>query len=203
MGIVLKATMKIRKLLIPLNDKNAKNIEFAQPRYTPGTRTDGSLTAALRVDTLKRHVYIVQVLQTMKPVPLIRIDLSSQVPAYEQIAGEIRTLLVSGELSSGSPLPTVRQLALDLNVHHNTVAQAYRVLAAEGWLDLRRGRGVRVVTRARPPASGPKTHRRFQMQLKRLLAKAAAEGISPSAIAHQLVLHAQNVKNWAPAKGGS
>ncbi len=139
----------------------------------------------------------------MKPVPLIRIDLSSQVPAYEQIAGEIRTLLVSGELSSGSPLPhRTAARAIDLNVHHNTVAQAYRVLAAEGWLDLRRGRGVRVVTRARPPASSPKTHRRFQMQLKRLLAKAAAEGISPSAIAHQLVLHAQNVKNWAPAKGG-
>ncbi len=136
----------------------------------------------------------------MKPAPLIRIDLSSQAPAYEQIAGEIRTLLVSGELPSGSPLPTVRQLALDLNVHHNTVAQAYRVLAAEGWLELQRGRGVRVVDRANPPASGRKIQRRFQAQLKRLLAKAAAEGISPSVIARQLVLHARNVKTWTPAK---
>lgn len=38
-GIGLKATLKIRKLLILLNAKNAKNIGFAQPRYTPGTRT--------------------------------------------------------------------------------------------------------------------------------------------------------------------
>jgi DNA-binding transcriptional regulator YhcF (GntR family) len=136
----------------------------------------------------------------MKPVPLIRIDLSSRAPAYEQIAGEIRALLVSGELPSGSPLPTVRQLALDLNVHHNTVAQAYRVLAAEGWLDLRRGRGVRVVDRASPPASGPKSQRRFQAQLKRLLAKAAAEGISPNVIARQLLLHARSVRTWHPAK---
>src|SRR5260370_19167545 len=37
-GIELKATLIARKLLIPLNAKNAKNSEFAQVRYTPGTR---------------------------------------------------------------------------------------------------------------------------------------------------------------------
>lgn len=34
----LKATLKIRKLLILLNRRNVTNIRFAQPRYTPGTR---------------------------------------------------------------------------------------------------------------------------------------------------------------------
>src|SRR5208282_402205 len=38
-GIELKATLKTRKLLIPLNAKNAKNIIFAQLRYTAGTRS--------------------------------------------------------------------------------------------------------------------------------------------------------------------
>jgi hypothetical protein len=38
-GIELKATLKTRKLLIPLIAKNAKNIEVAQLRYTPGTRS--------------------------------------------------------------------------------------------------------------------------------------------------------------------
>jgi len=37
-GIELKATLKARKLLIPVNEKNAKNIGFAQVRYTAGTR---------------------------------------------------------------------------------------------------------------------------------------------------------------------
>ena len=36
-GIGLKATLKIRKLLIPLDGKNAKNPILAQPRYTAGT----------------------------------------------------------------------------------------------------------------------------------------------------------------------
>lgn len=146
-------------------------------------------------------LYIVHRHYTMRSEPLIRIDVGSPIPAYEQIAGEIRTLLVSGQLAPGSRLPTVRQVALDLSVHHNTVAQAYRVLAAEGWLELRRGRGVRVVERAKPAAGNRKARRSFEAQLKRLLAKAAAEGISPSAIAQQLLAHAQNVRNWVPAKG--
>ena len=37
-GIELKAMLKARKLLILLNVKNAKNPEFAQVRYTAGTR---------------------------------------------------------------------------------------------------------------------------------------------------------------------
>ena len=37
-GIGLKATLKARKLLIPLNVKNAKNTEVAQVRYTPRTQ---------------------------------------------------------------------------------------------------------------------------------------------------------------------
>ncbi len=39
-GIELKAALKTRKLLIPLNEKNAKNIRFGQVRYTAGTRND-------------------------------------------------------------------------------------------------------------------------------------------------------------------
>lgn len=128
---------------------------------------------------------------------LIEIDLSSPVPAYEQIAAEIRALLVAGELRAGDRLPTVRQLAIDLAVHHNTVAQAYRILADEGWLDLRRGRGARVLPRSAPAPRGKKNHKNFTLLLRRLLAKAAAEGISPEVLARQLNLHARDVKNWA------
>jgi len=37
-GIELKATLTVRKLLIRLNGKNTKYTGFAQMRYTPGTR---------------------------------------------------------------------------------------------------------------------------------------------------------------------
>lgn len=131
---------------------------------------------------------------------LIEIDLASEVPAYEQIAAEIRALLVAGELRAGEALPTVRQLAIDLGVHHNTVAQAYRILAEEGWLDLRRGRGVRVLPRSGPPAGGKKGRQTFSLHLRRLLAKAAAEGVSAEVLERQLMLHARDVKSWAKGR---
>lgn len=138
----------------------------------------------------------------MKRAPLIEIDLSSPVAAYEQIADAIRALLVMGELAPGAALPTVRQLAMDLSVHHNTVAQSYRILAAEGWLDLRRGRGARVVTRSKPSRKNRGAQRMFRSRLKGLLAKAVAEGLAPGLIAHELTLHAGSVKGWDPTKGG-
>lgn len=139
----------------------------------------------------------------MRGAPSITIDISSKIAAYEQIAGEIRALLVAGELEAGAHLPTVRQLAMDLNVHHNTVANAYRILAEEGWLELRRGRGVRVVSRAKgQKAARPRRdrHNSFRSELKRLLAKAVAEGISSEDIARQLLAYARHVRNWVPAR---
>jgi DNA-binding transcriptional regulator YhcF (GntR family) len=64
------------------------------------------------------------------PRPILQIDLSLATPAYEQIASGLRRLLVEGAFRPGDQLPTVRRLAMDLGVHHNTVAEAYRRLAA-------------------------------------------------------------------------
>jgi len=120
----------------------------------------------------------------MPAQPILRIDLASAVPAYAQIAAQLRALLVAGELPPGRRLPPVRQLALDLGVHHNTVALAYRTLADEGWLDLRRGRGAVVIERREQrPSAREKTD--FSRRLEALVAKAAADGLSPQAVAKE------------------
>ena len=80
----------------------------------------------------------------------IRIDLDLPIPAYRQIVDGLRALIVEGVLVPGDRMPTVRDLAVDLSVHHNTVAEAYRQLAAEGWLELGRRRGATVMERPRP-----------------------------------------------------
>ena len=89
----------------------------------------------------------------MAPAPLLRIDLAARLPVYLQIADGLRHLLVSSEFQPGEQLPTVRQLALDLGVHHNTVAEAYRLLAEEGWLDLRRRCGCQAASASPEPES--------------------------------------------------
>jgi GntR family transcriptional regulator len=116
---------------------------------------------------------------------LLRIDLSLSEPAYEQIVRGLRALLVQGELQPGDALPGVRQLALDLGLNHNTVAEAYRMLAQEGWIDLRQGRSATVL-----PRSNPKPTRRAAEQLgkraRELITKAIADGMSRAAIADLL-----------------
>ncbi len=126
--------------------------------------------------------------------PILRIDLASDTPAYEQIVGGLRAILVAGGFQPGDQLPTVRQLAVDLGVHHNTVAEAYRVLAAEGWLDLKRGRGAIVLDRARPKAAAH-AKEDFTRKLRELIAKAITDGVSDSAIASQMAEHAKGLQN--------
>ncbi len=121
----------------------------------------------------------------MMTQPLLRIDLASPVPAYRQIAAGLRTLLVRGDLPAGSRLPTIREVAMDLGVHPNTVAQAYRVLAEEGWLELRRRRGARVLERPRPAAGGEELER-WRRRLEELVAEGLAAGLAPVLVAEEL-----------------
>lgn len=119
------------------------------------------------------------------PPPVLQIDLGSAVPAYEQILSGLRALLVAGKFKAGDQLPTVRELALDLGVHHNTVAEAYRLLAVEGWLDLRRGRGATVIDRPRPDAT-PEAKAQLAQRLEELVAKGIAEGVPEDVVACEL-----------------
>jgi DNA-binding transcriptional regulator YhcF (GntR family) len=73
---------------------------------------------------------------------MIRIDVGSSTPLEEQIVRAFRQALAHGAAAPGEELPSVRQLAADLGVHWNTVARAYRRLADEGLLVVRRGRSV-------------------------------------------------------------
>ena len=83
----------------------------------------------------------------------VSLNLESPVPAYRQIADDLRRHLVDEQLKPGDLLPPIRQLALDLGVHFNTVALAYRLLADEGWLELKRRRGATVSRGTRPGQS--------------------------------------------------
>lgn len=79
---------------------------------------------------------------------MIRIDVNDPRPLEDQIVAALRQAIAQGSVGAGEDLPSVRQLAGDLGVHWNTVARAYRRLADEGLLTVRRGRGA--VTRDQP-----------------------------------------------------
>jgi GntR family transcriptional regulator len=122
----------------------------------------------------------------------LQIDLASPAPAYRQIVDGLRLLLVSGELQPGDTLPTVRSLALDLGVHFSTVAEAYRTLSGEGWLELRRHHGAFVTERSNP-APALKARADFANKLRQFIAQVRAEGVSTRVISEELELLAKEL----------
>ena len=73
---------------------------------------------------------------------LVRIDPADSRPLYLQIVDEVRRARVLELLGPEEPLPSVRQLAMELRVNPNTVQQAYRELEREGVVYVRRGQGT-------------------------------------------------------------
>ena len=89
------------------------------------------------------------------------LDLNSEVPIYVQVKNQIRLAVERGELPPGRQLPTVRDLAVELNINANTVARIYADLEREGYLVRRRGVGTFAAERQQdtggtpaPPAPG-------------------------------------------------
>jgi GntR family transcriptional regulator/MocR family aminotransferase len=81
-------------------------------------------------------------------VPLV-LDRSAPAPLSSQVAGQIREALVRGALPVGARLPSTRALAADLAVSRSVTEHAFDQLAAEGWLETRRGSGTYVAAGTR------------------------------------------------------
>jgi DNA-binding transcriptional regulator YhcF (GntR family) len=113
----------------------------------------------------------------------IEIHTDSPLPVYRQIADALRHHLVAARLKPGDLLPPVRQLAVDLGVHFNTVAQAYRILADEGWVDLKRRRGALVLERTAPRRRDEPRVDALLTRLRDLTAELRSAGVTQTQIA--------------------
>jgi GntR family transcriptional regulator len=121
------------------------------------------------------------------------VDLRAATPVYRQIVDGLRAMLVGGAFQPGDKLPTVRQMAVDLGVHHNTVAEAYRLLEEEGWLDLRRRHGATVILRP-PQSASPRHQDDYTRALREATARALADGLDLELVAGILNQLAESIK---------
>lgn len=60
-------------------------------------------------------------------------------PAYQQVADQLRDLILSGELSAGDRLPPEPDLAANFGVSRSTAREALRVLASRDLIETTRG----------------------------------------------------------------
>jgi len=106
----------------------------------------------------------------------ITIDRDLGDAVYAQVVRQMRPLIASGALAPGTQIPSVRQLARDLGVSLNTIARAYRVLEAEGFLDIRDRAGVTVAAPAEE--IGDSTRGALVEELQVILARLRQAGIT-------------------------
>lgn len=71
----------------------------------------------------------------------IIISNSSGKPIYEQITDQIKAQIMSGELSEGEPLPSLRNLARQLRISVITTKRAYEELERDGFIETIAGKG--------------------------------------------------------------
>ena len=71
-----------------------------------------------------------------------RLDMQSGVPLYRQLIDQVQAAIAGGLLIPGDQLPTVRQVAVDLEINPNTVMRAYREMEIRGILDTQQGTGT-------------------------------------------------------------
>jgi GntR family transcriptional regulator len=109
----------------------------------------------------------------------IRVLLDGPTPVYRQIVDAIRAHIVAGRLTPGTRLPTVRELAASLGIHFNTVAEAYRVLADEGFLSIEGRRGATILDRAQPRVPNATAQADAGSRLRHLIAELQSKGLTP------------------------
>ncbi len=70
-------------------------------------------------------------------------------PIYLQLKDKVREMILSGDLSEGEALPSVRQVAMDYQLNPLTVSKSWQLLVDEGLVEKRRGLGMFVLNGAK------------------------------------------------------
>jgi GntR family transcriptional regulator len=111
-------------------------------------------------------------------MPIVSLDSADPTPIYAQLERGVRAAIATGRLRPGDQLPTVRQLAVDLQVNANTVARVYAELERAGVIETKRGVGSFITAtpaQAHPPRE---RERRLRGFVTRVLADADAVGFT-------------------------
>ncbi len=122
---------------------------------------------------------------------VVSIDPRDATPIYAQLQRGLRAAIATGRLKPGDQLPTVRQLAVELQVNANTVARVYTELERARIIETKRGVGSFI---AATPAEAHPPHeheRRMKAFVTRVLHDADAAGLSLAEVMASLGAHRQ------------
>ncbi|HEX4029461.1 MAG TPA: GntR family transcriptional regulator [Terracidiphilus sp.] len=106
-----------------------------------------------------------------------RLDGHSGVPVYRQLIDQVQGAIAMGSLRAGDQLPTVRQVAVELEINPNTVLRAYREMEIRGILDTQQGTGTFIAERQTGPSRNERDRQLNQLAAE-FVSRAGATGFS-------------------------
>jgi GntR family transcriptional regulator len=112
------------------------------------------------------------------------ISQSDKRPMYLQIMELIKQRIAVGDWTEGQPIPSIRQMAVDLQVSVITVKRAYLELEREGIIMTQHGKGSHVTSK---PGLGAKLREQeLEQHLEQATRIAALLGLRPKELEHRL-----------------
>jgi GntR family transcriptional regulator len=116
---------------------------------------------------------------------LFHVSPTSGLPIYRQLADQVRRLAAAGRLETGDFLPSVRQVAQELQINPMTVSKTYSILEREGVVENVRGQGMRL---KQPAINATVRDRRQALRplLEQVVATAYQLSLSPQEVMRQL-----------------
>jgi GntR family transcriptional regulator len=103
---------------------------------------------------------------------------TSGLPIYRQLVEQVRRHAASGRLKPNDYLPSVRQVALELEINPMTVSKAYSILEREKVVELVRGQGMRIAERNAASAGVEERQAQLLPLVRRLASEAQQLSLS-------------------------
>ena len=119
------------------------------------------------------------------PIFGFRLENTSGIPVYRQIIDQVLTAISTGALAAGDQLPTVRQVAVDLEINPNTVVRAYRELEIRQILMTQQGMGT-FITPRKIKKDDADHGRRLTRLVDEFTSRAGAEGFTVAELIERL-----------------
>src|SRR5213076_3561307 len=131
---------------------------------------------------------------------IVAVDPRDATPIYAQLERGLRAAIATSRLRPGDQLPTVRQLAVELQINANTVARVYAELERAGVIETRRGVGS-FISATPAQARPPREHeRRLRAFATRVLSDADRAGFTIDELFAALEEHRRHADHDGPRR---
>ena len=115
-----------------------------------------------------------------------QIATTSGVPIYRQIIDQVKILIATKKLPKGEFLPSVRQVATELEINPMTASKAYSLLEKEGVLEFVRGQGMKVRESDLPGESLEQKENEIMPLLNEVVTKSRQLSLRPNRVIEML-----------------